>query len=223
MGSFSRTTQQKRQHRERAQPFGRQKFGLLEKKKDYVLRARDYADKQARLKALRGKAERKNEDEYYHGMVHATTRKGVQTSDRGNTALTQDQVKILKSQDAKYVRFVASVEAKKLDKSREARHFAGGVRNHVSYSDGQGPKTEGASRTSSQPTESKSEPDAAVLKARAKARAEEEARLQRLEKIKTMEKQVALHRHLATKGARRKVGVDADGTPKYKWKQERRR
>ena len=55
-------------HKERAQPASRKKFGLLEKHKDYVERAKDYHKKQDYLKTLKKKAEDRNPDEFYFKM-----------------------------------------------------------------------------------------------------------------------------------------------------------
>lgn len=59
-----------RVHKERGQPLKRKKYGLLEKHKDYKVRAEDYHRKRKVLKNLRRKAELKNEDEFYFEMEH---------------------------------------------------------------------------------------------------------------------------------------------------------
>lgn len=72
----TRLDQQKRQHRERAQPAARQRLGILEKHKDYVKRAKDYHSKEDRIKKLREKAAGRNKDEFYFGMVNSRTEVG---------------------------------------------------------------------------------------------------------------------------------------------------
>ncbi|KAG5440816.1 hypothetical protein PCK2_000115, partial [Pneumocystis canis] len=91
---------QRRNHRERAQPVEREKWGLLEKPKDYRLRAQDYQSKQRRLKRLREKAAERNPDEFYFGMMREKTRNGIVCVDRGYSALSEDTVRLLKTQDA---------------------------------------------------------------------------------------------------------------------------
>jgi hypothetical protein len=51
--------------------------GLLEKHKDYVLRARDYHRKQDRLTKLKRKAAFRNPDEFYFAMHSSKTKAGV--------------------------------------------------------------------------------------------------------------------------------------------------
>ncbi|KAJ2377952.1 hypothetical protein IW150_001079, partial [Coemansia sp. RSA 2607] len=58
----------RREHKERGQLASRKKLGHLEKHKDYVLRARDYNDKQKQLKRLRERAAARNPDEFYFNM-----------------------------------------------------------------------------------------------------------------------------------------------------------
>jgi len=55
----------------------RRKYGLLEKKKDYVLRAKDFHRKEKTIKSLRKKAEERNPDEFYFAMEKARTKGGV--------------------------------------------------------------------------------------------------------------------------------------------------
>ncbi len=90
----------------------RSRLGLLEKHKDYVHRARDYRSKQDRLKKLREKAAFRNKDEFYHGMIKAKTKGGVEYGDRGNVALSAETVKMLKTQDVRYVRMQIAKDQK---------------------------------------------------------------------------------------------------------------
>src|SRR6202035_4663557 len=95
---------QSRQHKERSQPYARQRFGLLEKHSDYVKRARDFHHKQDRLKALRIRAQYKNPDEFYFGMINSRVTQKGQHRDLGvEKSLPCDTIKLLKTQDLSYI------------------------------------------------------------------------------------------------------------------------
>ncbi|KAJ9668328.1 hypothetical protein H2201_001376 [Coniosporium apollinis] len=107
-------------HKERAQPLERQKWGLLEKKKDYTLRARDHNEKRRKLKTLRQKAADRNPDEFYFGMMSTKAgANGAKLGDRGNQVLSQDVAKLLKTQDAGYLRTVAQKVRKERERLEE--------------------------------------------------------------------------------------------------------
>ena len=126
---------QKKQHRERSQKQSRARYGLLEKKKDYRLRAADYHKKQAALKALKEKAKSHNPDEYYHAMTRKKTDdKGILISDRDSEVLSVEQAKLLKTQDVNYIRTMRLNELKKIEKEKEGKLF-GALGKHTVFVD----------------------------------------------------------------------------------------
>ncbi|KAJ8596301.1 small-subunit processome [Rhizopogon salebrosus TDB-379] len=111
-----RNSLHRRNHKERSQLAHRAKFGILEKHKDYVLRARDYHSKQERLTRLRQKATDRNKDEFYFAMNKERTVQGVHVKDRGNASMPMDMVKLLKTQDEGYVRTMRANGLKKIER-----------------------------------------------------------------------------------------------------------
>lgn len=112
---------QKKQHKERSQVALRQKLGLLEKKKDYRLRADDAHKKKAALKILKNKADNHNPDEYYHAMTkQLTDRDGVAVASRGEELLLVAQALLLKTQDVSYIRTVRTNEQARIAREKQA-------------------------------------------------------------------------------------------------------
>ena len=61
----------RRKYRERGQIKRRKRFGFLEKKQDYKIRAEDYHEKEKKYKNLKEAARTRNPDEFYHKMIKA--------------------------------------------------------------------------------------------------------------------------------------------------------
>ncbi|CAK7273355.1 hypothetical protein SEPCBS119000_005611 [Sporothrix epigloea] len=148
MSSSMRNAIQRRSHRERAQPLERKRLGLLEKHKDYSLRAKDWNKKKATLQSLKEKAASRNEDEFSYKMISRGAGPGTKLSrgtdekrdrhwtgtvdgSRGNKALPVDAVRLLKTQDTGYLRTVRSMLVKQLAQLEErtamAKAFLGDV------------------------------------------------------------------------------------------------
>ncbi|TGZ70273.1 hypothetical protein CRM22_003293 [Opisthorchis felineus] len=61
-----------RTHKERSQPQHRKHLGLLPKKKDFILKAREKEKKDKKIRELRRQALTKNTDEFYFNMCNST-------------------------------------------------------------------------------------------------------------------------------------------------------
>lgn len=134
MGALQHSIQ-KKQHRERSQPEERKRWGLLEKKKDYKLRAADYHSKQAQLKLLKQKAQERNPDEYYHQMTKTRINEDAnKVRTNQGQALSHDAVKILKTQDSGYVRTQLAQEQKNIERLQGELIF-GGTGKHTVFVD----------------------------------------------------------------------------------------
>ncbi|CAM9538676.1 unnamed protein product [Ascophyllum nodosum] len=237
------------EHKERAQPASRRKLGLLEKHKDYVLRARNYGKKKDRMQALKLKAAMKNPDEFYFAMHRKKTNKGVHELD-GAEKLPHDVIQMLKTQDLGYVSTKRSADERKAAKLRESLHLldAGPRNKHTVFFDTEeeakrfdvaehfNTVPELADRSFNRPRKSTLETAQVlgattrremkkVLKKRDASYSELVQRLERAEKIKKAEDHLEAQRKVMnSKGTKRKVKDAQDGQPAvYKWKKERSR
>lgn len=110
----------RRPHKERSQPQSREKWGLLEKHKDYALRAQDYNLKKKKLALLSRKARDRNPDEFAFGMLSERTNKQGKHGAAGTEhQLSHDTVKLLKTQDAGYLRTVMAKDRRELKRLEE--------------------------------------------------------------------------------------------------------
>jgi len=108
-------------HRERAQPADRASLGILEKKRDYKQRARNYQKKQQELKSLHKKALARNPDEFYFNMINKKLQDGVHWIDveRPEQTMSAAQKALLESQDLNYVNWKLQIEKQKVKKLSE--------------------------------------------------------------------------------------------------------
>lgn len=110
----------RRPHKERSQTQARQKWGLLEKHKDYSLRAKDYNQKKAKLNILSQKSKERHPDEFAFGMLSAGSSAQGKHGRRGDeNRLSHDAVQLLKTQDAGYLRTTAARTRKEIEKVKE--------------------------------------------------------------------------------------------------------
>ncbi|KAI9340578.1 small-subunit processome [Obelidium mucronatum] len=112
-------------HKERSQLASRQHLGLLEKKKDYILRATDFKEKKKKLRKMKEKAALKNEDEFYFGMINAKTKKGIMTKEAESRLkqFSHDEMALLKTQDKNYINYQRSINLKKMERLHATKHI----------------------------------------------------------------------------------------------------
>jgi U3 small nucleolar RNA-associated protein 11 len=127
-------------HKERSQPRARNHLGLLEKKKDYQRRAKDFHFKTDLLTKMKERASMRNPDEFYFGMKNTQMKDGkhkktLQASNKEKEALIgADAVRIMKDQDLSYIRMQKQKDAKKIERLQaNLHHLESTKRKHVVF------------------------------------------------------------------------------------------
>eukprot|EP00039_Didymoeca_costata_P003752 m.69491 g.69491 ORF g.69491 m.69491 type:complete len:258 (+) comp12058_c0_seq4:279-1052(+) len=112
-------------HKERSQPYRRRKLGLLEKGKDWKLRRDDFHFKEKRIKSMHEKARNKNPDEFYFAMTKTTMKDGIHRLEREGPVYSEEELKLLRTQDLNYLNARRSQERIKIDKLQGELHLMG--------------------------------------------------------------------------------------------------
>ncbi|CAL4954010.1 unnamed protein product [Urochloa decumbens] len=220
----------RRAHKERAQPEARKKFGILEKHKDYVVRARAFHRKEEIIRKLREKAALKNPDEFYFKMVNSTTVGGVHRPKPEANKYTEEELLLLKNKDMGYILQSMQSEKKKIEKLSSTLHELGAKRpnKHVYFAEDR----EEAKEIQSRIGESSNMPGLDNIPSRIKKKTassyrELEERKQRLQKLEKLYGDMALQKELKKPGRKRKLRedetVNPTSQPVYKWRAQRKR
>ncbi|XP_027346000.1 probable U3 small nucleolar RNA-associated protein 11 [Abrus precatorius] len=220
----------RRAHKERAQPSSRKKFGLLEKHKDYVQRARAFHKKEDALRKLREKAANRNEDEFYFKMVRTRTVNGIHRPESEANKYNQEELILMKTQDIGYVLQKVQSERKKIERLTATLHsldnqpsnkrvFFAEDREEAKELQSQYPKSEIPLTSDDIP--------ASIKRKTARSYQQLEARRSRLNQLEKIYMDMAMQKELQKKGKKRKLHEDEivcqTTKPVYKWRAERKR
>lgn len=217
-------------HKERPQPSSRKKFGILEKHKDYVERAKAFHVKEDTLRVLREKAANRNEDEFYFKMVNSKTVDGVHRPVNEDNKYTQDELILMKTQDMGYVLQKLQSEKKKVEKLSANLHLIDHkpANKHVYFADDREEAKELKQQLSKRkvPSTSDNIPDNIKRKTE-RSYKELQARKARVSQLEKVYMDMALKKELQKNGRKRKLRedeiVNPTGRPVYKWRAERKR
>ncbi|MBA0869933.1 hypothetical protein Goshw_005417 [Gossypium schwendimanii] len=224
----------RRAHKERAQPSSRKKFGLLEKHKDYVVRAKAFHKKEETLRAslykLKEKAAFRNPDEFYFQMIKTKTVDGVHKPESQANKYTQEELMLMKTQDIGYILQKLQSERKKIEKLTAVLHSVDNhpSNRHIYYAEDR----EEARELQSQASESRVTPPSGdipdhIKRKTAASYRELEARNSRVNQLEKLYMEMSLKKELQKKGRKRKLREDElvcpTSKPVYKWRSERKR
>ncbi|KAL6555357.1 U3 small nucleolar RNA-associated protein 11 [Orobanche gracilis] len=217
-------------HKERSQPHSRKRFGLLEKHKDYVERARSYHRKEQTIQKLKEIVPFKNPDEFYFKMINTKTVNGIHTSKNEANKFSKEELMLMKTQDIGYVLQKLQAEKKKIEKLSGMLHCLDNKSpsKHVYYAEDR----EEAREIQAKVPENRGNAAFGYLPKNIKRKTaasyrELEARKNRVHELEKIYMDMAMQKELQKKGRKRKLREDEivcpTSRPVYKWFQERKR
>ncbi|KAK9174253.1 Utp11 protein family protein [Cryptosporidium meleagridis] len=226
----------RRVHLERATPVNRLRFGILERKKDYKIRAKRYHEKENLLKSLSEKARTKNPDEFDFGMVNSRLENGRYKkigSDLSNGGLTSaDERRLAESQNLTYVHFRKSIDNKKIERmEKELTLFGQNMqRSHIFFDDEHEQPESGSQKNKSNTKKLKDlnlisnleTMPKEVVKNITKSYKIFNDTIARSQKLEKVSKHLELQRDLKSKGKKKKV-VAKNGKTEYVWYPKRKK
>ncbi|XP_078165151.1 putative U3 small nucleolar RNA-associated protein 11 [Carex rostrata] len=221
----------RRAHKERAQPESRKKFGLLEKHKDYVLRAKNFHKKEETLKKLREKASFRNPDEFYFKMVHTKIVDGIHRPRSEANKYTAEELLVMETQDIGYVLQKLQSEKKKVERLSSALHVLDEkpLNKHIYFAEDREEAKEIKARAADQDKRLprfKCIPDNIKRKTEVSYK-ELNERKERVRKLEKLYSEMALKKELQKPGRVRKLKEEEMTSPTdkpvYKWRTERKR
>ncbi|GFP80874.1 probable U3 small nucleolar RNA-associated protein 11 [Phtheirospermum japonicum] len=217
-------------HKERAQPHSRRRFGLLEKHKDYVERARAYHQKEQTIQKLKEKAAFRNPDEFYFKMIKTKTVNGVHRLASEANKYTKEELMLMKTQDIGYIQQKLQTEKKKIEKLSGMLHCLDNHSSskHVYYVEDRDEAREQLAKVPGERGNPIFEDLPKDIKRKTAASYRElETRKNRVQELEKIYMDMAMQKELQKKGRKRKLREDEIVTPVsrpvYKWRQERKR
>ncbi|KAF7038253.1 hypothetical protein CFC21_048455 [Triticum aestivum] len=221
----------RRAHKERAQPESRKKYGLLEKHKDHILRARAYQRKEDFIRNLKEKASFKNPDEFYFKMINSKTVDGIhRPKPEANNKYTEEERMLLKHKDMGYIFQAVQSERKKVERLSSTLHAVDDKRSnkHIYFAEDR----EEAKEIRSRIGQSSSTPQFGNIPSRIKRKTassykELESRKERVKNLEKLYADMALQKELKKPGRKRKLReeeiVNSASQTVYKWRAQRKR